>query len=214
MKVTKVGLLVFSLSLGSAAFAAKNPKPEITRQELQNFDNFLDSHPGIDAELAKDPKLIERPEYVSSHEELKTFLAGHPGVREEMKETPRFFMHREGQFDKSGRDVSRREAASLDVFLDVHPRVSKGLRKDPSLAKNPEFLSKHPQFVEFLGNHPAVKADLAENPYAFMKRKAEFEKKERREEALEASRQQQREEKREARSASALASPRASKFQN
>jgi hypothetical protein len=112
---------------------------------------------------------------------LKTFLADHPGVREEMKETPRFFMHREEQFDKSGRDITHREAASLDVFLDAHPGIERDLRKDPSLAKSPEFLSRHPEFSEYLGKHPAVKADLAENPKAFMRREAQYEKNEKRE---------------------------------
>jgi hypothetical protein len=132
-------VLVFVMSLGTA-LAAQNPNPDITRRELQNFDNFLDTHPAVDKELTKNPRLIEDPSYIAAHPELKTFLADHPGVREEMKETPRFFMHREEQFDKSGRDITHREAASLDVFLDTHPGVERDLRKDPSLAKNPEFL--------------------------------------------------------------------------
>ncbi|HLQ77602.1 MAG TPA: hypothetical protein VK210_09610 [Terriglobia bacterium] len=196
MKVRCFGLLVLSLSLSSVAFAAQNPNPDITRREIQNFDNFLDTHPTIDSELTKSPRLIEDPAYITAHPELKTFLADHPGVREEMKETPRFFMHREEQFDKSGRDVTRREAASLDVFLDAHPGVEQELRRNPALAKNPQFLSKHPEFAEYLGKHPAVKADLNENPKAFMKREAQYEKNERKE-ARETPQQERREEKRE-----------------
>ncbi len=176
MKITKVGLMIIYLGMGSAAFAAGNPNPDITRQELQNFDNFLDTHPAIDAELTKNPRLIENPQWVSEHPELKTFMATHPGVREEMKETPRFFMHREEQFDKSGRDESLRELASLDVFLDTHPGIERELRKDPALAKNPEFISRHPEFSEFLSKHPAVRSDLKENPKAFMHRESEFER--------------------------------------
>ena len=194
MRVTRVGLLVFVMSLGAAALSAQNPNPDITRRELQNFDNFLDSHPAVDAELTKNPRLIEDPAYIEAHPELRTFLSTHPGVREEMKETPRFFMHREAQFDRSGRDVTYREAASLDVFLDTHPGVEKELRKNPELAKSPEFLSRHPEFSEYLGRHPAVKADLAENPKAFMRREAQYEKNERRE-VREEIRQEHREEK-------------------
>src|SRR5437763_2327116 len=90
MKVRTIGLLIFSVALGTSAIAAKNPNPDITRHELQNFDNFLDSHPNIDAELTKDPRLIESSAYIAGHPELKAFLGNHPGVREEMKETPRF----------------------------------------------------------------------------------------------------------------------------
>jgi len=193
MKVALLVLLVFVLSLGTA-MAAQNPNPDITRRELQNFDNFLDTHPAVDKELTKTPRLIEDPAYIAAHPELKTFLADHPGVREEMKETPRFFMHREEQFDKSGRDITHREAASLDVFLDAHPGVERDLRKDPSLAKNPEFLSRHPEFSEYLGKHPAVKADLVENPKAFMRREAQYEKNEKRE-IREGTQQERREEK-------------------
>jgi phage-related protein len=180
MKVTQVLILVLVLSVGTA-LAAQNPNPDITRRELQNFDNFLDTHPAVDRELTNNPRLIEDPAYIAAHPELKTFLADHPGVREEMKETPRFFMHREEQFDKSGRDITHREAASLDVFLDAHPGVEKELRKDPSLVKNPGFLAMHPEFSEYLSKHPAVKADLAENPKAFMKREAQYERNEKKE---------------------------------
>jgi len=180
MKVTLLVVLVLVLSVGTA-LTAQNPNHDITRRELQNFDNFLDTHPAVDKELTKNPRLIEDPAYISSHPELKTFLAAHPGVREEMKETPRFFMHREAQFDNSGRDITHREAASLDVFLDTHPGVERELRKDPSLVKNPEFLSRHPEFSEYLGKHPAVKADLVENPKAFMKRESQYEKNEKKE---------------------------------
>ena len=193
MKSTLLVLLVFALCLGKA-MAAQNPNPDITRRELQNFDNFLDTHPAVDKELTKNPRLIEDPAYIAAHPELKTFLADHPGVREEMKETPRFFMHREEQFDKSGRDITHHEAASLDVFLDTHPGVERELRKDPSLVKNPQFLSSHPEFSEYLGKHPAVKADLVENPKALMRREAQYEKNEKKE-AHEEIREERREEK-------------------
>jgi len=210
MKVPLLILLVSVLSLGTA-MAAQNPNPDITRRELQNFDNFLDTHPAVDKELTKNPRLIEDPSYIAAHPELKTFLADHPGVREEMKETPRFFMHREEQFDKSGRDVTHREAASLDVFLDAHPGVERDLRKDPSLVKNPAFLAKHPEFSEYLGKHPAVKADLAENPKAFMRREAQYEKNEKREnrEEIQAEHHEARHEAAAPRQAAATTAPKA-----
>jgi len=208
--------MIACLGLSAPVFAAKNPNPDITRQELQNFDNFLDTHPAIDAELTKNPRLIESPEWVSAHPELKSFMAAHPGVREEMKETPRFFMHREAQFDKSGRDESLRELANLDVFLDTHPGIEKELRKDPSLAKNPEFISKHSEFSEFLAKHPAIRADLKENPKAFMHREKEidrFEKLEARERERTA-RQLEKRENKPAASASPKPAARARTFSN
>jgi hypothetical protein len=198
MKVKNVALLVLSLSLASWAMAAKNPNPDITRRELLSFDNFLDTHSAIDADLTKNPRLIESADYIASHPELKSFLAAHPGVREEMKETPRFFMHREAQLEKSGRDIRYREAASFDVFLDAHPGFEKQFRKNPDIVNNPEFLSKHPEFSEFLAGHSRLKNELSENPRAFLKREKELERDEKKE-ARENSKQERREEKKEER---------------
>lgn len=229
MRSTTLGLLVLSLSLGTATMAvAKNPNPDITRQELQNFDVFLDSHSAIDADLTKDPKLINNSDYIAAHPELNGFLLKHPGVREEMKETPRFFMHREEQFDKSGRDITHREVASLDVFFDAHPGIERDIHKDPSLATNTDFLAKHPEYAEFLKSHPGVKTELAKNPRAFLKQEARLDQAEKKE-SRETAQQERREEKREtpasvstrtttnttARAAvPTVAVPRASRFKN
>src|SRR5262249_31488362 len=73
---------------------------DITRGEVARFDNFLDSHPGVERELRKDPRLIDDPAYMSRHPELREFLASHPGVREEIRENPKAFMNREKKFEK------------------------------------------------------------------------------------------------------------------
>ena len=81
---------------------------DVTRGELRNFDGFLDKHPEIDEQLRKNPGLINDPKYVNDHPELKEFLDKHPGVRAELKEHPKYFMHRERQFDKRERAANRR----------------------------------------------------------------------------------------------------------
>ncbi len=81
---------------------------DITRGELRNFDGFLDKHPEIDEQLRKNPKLVDDPNYLSQHPELKEFLDNHPGVRGELKEHPKFFMHRERQFERHERGEHHR----------------------------------------------------------------------------------------------------------
>jgi len=75
---------------------------------LRNFDGFLDKYPEIDEQLRKNPGLINDPKYVNDHPELKEFLENHPGVRQELKEHPKYFMHREKQFDRRERAAGRR----------------------------------------------------------------------------------------------------------
>ncbi len=42
-----IGLLIIVATLAFPAFAAQTTDRDITRQELLNFDRFLDSHPAI-----------------------------------------------------------------------------------------------------------------------------------------------------------------------
>src|SRR5438876_11855689 len=91
-------LLLLAALLAQPAFAAQQ-NPDITRQELKNFDRFLDAHPAIDKELQKNPVLVKDPAYLAAHPQLKEFLENHPGVREEIRENPRVFMNRERRFE-------------------------------------------------------------------------------------------------------------------
>jgi len=76
---------------------------DISRGELRNFDGFLDKHPEIDEQLRKNPGLINDPQYVAAHPELREFLQNHPGVRSELKEHPKYFMRRERRFERHER---------------------------------------------------------------------------------------------------------------
>src|SRR5947209_17451641 len=86
-----------SLGLGSLPVVAQQvpqqtPNPDITRQELANFDRFLDTHPRFAKQFEGNPSLINNPEWMENHHDLRAFLASHPGVREEITETARFCM--------------------------------------------------------------------------------------------------------------------------
>src|SRR5437588_12286791 len=117
-----------SLGLGSLPVVAQQvpqqtPNPDITRQELANFDRFLDTHPEIAKQLQANPSLINNPEWVENHPDLRAFLASHPGVREEIQETPRFFMQRERRFENTESrpgNPNPRETETVDRTLDHH----------------------------------------------------------------------------------------------
>jgi phage-related protein len=142
---------------------------DITRTELANMDRFMDSHPEIAEQLRKDPSLVDDKKFVASHAALQQFLAEHPGVREEYKENPDAFMHREQRYDqRSDSDVTRRELANMDRFMDAHPEIAEQLRKDPSLVDDKKFVASHTALQQFLADHPGVREEYKENPNAFM----------------------------------------------
>src|SRR5437588_9648370 len=133
-----------SLGLGSLPVVAQQvpqqtPNLDITRQELANFDRFLDTHPEIAKQLQANPSLINNPEWVENHPDLRAFLASHPGVREEIRETPRYFMQREQRFESTENrpaDLSTREVETFDRFLDHHKDIAKELRQNPALVND------------------------------------------------------------------------------
>jgi hypothetical protein len=189
MRYLKIFCLLFLAALLTQPVFAGRQNRDITRQELNNFDNFLDTHPAIAKDLRSNPALVKDSAYLSAHPELKEFLNNHPGVREEIRENPNGFMKRERNFEKAGKDISPAEVKTFDDFLDKHPAVNKELRKNPALVNDPNFVAKHPELKEFLSSHPAIRQDLAQHPRIFMHDEKKFDKTERREE--------QREERRE-----------------
>jgi hypothetical protein len=89
--VALVALLVFGGVTNSRA-------DSITRQELNNFDQFLDNHNKIAQDLRRNPNLVNDPAYIRSHPDLKEFLNNHHGVRDELRNNPRRFLAREGWY--------------------------------------------------------------------------------------------------------------------
>ncbi|HWZ83691.1 MAG TPA: hypothetical protein VNW47_13760 [Terriglobales bacterium] len=72
-------------------------------------------------------------------------------------------------------DTTQWQIAEMDRFLDKHPETAEQLRKDPSLIRNEEFVSNHPELQEFLRDHTGIREEFAENPNAFMRREQRFE---------------------------------------
>lgn len=148
---------------------------DITRTELNNFDRYLDEHPGIAHDLRSNPNLINNPNWLAQHPGTQDFLRNHPGVNEEFRENPNQFMSRENRFERNGGDISRHEAANADNYLDRHPEVASQLQRNPRLIDNPQYLAQHPQLQSYLQNHPEVRQDWKQHPYAFEKRERQYE---------------------------------------
>src|SRR5579864_101108 len=75
-------------------------------------------------------------------------------------------------------DITRRQLADFDRFLDSHPELSQQLRKDPSLIKNEEFVENHPDLQKYLQQHPETREEFSQNPNGFMRQEQRFDRRE------------------------------------
>jgi hypothetical protein len=136
-------------SQSSPAQASKpTPVTDARLMELQQFDQFLDSHREINEQLRKDPSLVNNKDFMQKHPALQTFMQNNPGVREEITEDPGGAMKAMNQLERHdtgrGSDTTNKELAQFDRFMDSHREIAEQLRKNPSLVNNKEFVQKHP----------------------------------------------------------------------
>jgi phage-related protein len=171
--------------VGAQSTSSSNPQdnrstkdPDITRKELANFDEFLDSHREIAEQVRKDPSLLDNQQYLKDHPQLQKYLWNHPGVREEVKENPNVFMHQENRYDRQEDAAAREKLASFDQFLDKHREIAEQVRRNPSLADNQQFLKDHPELQAYLQDHTGVRNALREDPNAFMFQEGRYERRE------------------------------------
>ncbi|MGA7906663.1 MAG: hypothetical protein WCA16_04575 [Candidatus Sulfotelmatobacter sp.] len=143
---------------------------DITRREVAIMDEFLDKHPEIAEQLQKDPKLIDDQKWVANHPALQEFMADHTEVRQQFDEHPYSFMRDENRDDAHDRpDITRREVATMDEFLDKHPEIAEQLQKNPKLIDDQKWIANHPALQDFMADHPEVRQQFDEHPYAFMR---------------------------------------------
>ena len=63
-------------------------KSDIDIARLQTWQEFADSHSGIERALAYHPSLMNDPRYLKSHPELDQFFQQHPDIKTAMAEDP------------------------------------------------------------------------------------------------------------------------------
>lgn len=163
--------------------ATPQDRDDLTRQQLAGFDQFLDSHPDLAAQIRNNPSLVNNQEFVENHSDLQQYLQQHPEVREDLQQNPNAVMHQEQRYDRRedangdrdrdrghdrDNDVTRGELANLNTFFDSHPEIAEQLRKDPSLIDNKDFVAAHPTLQQFLASHREVAEEYRENPNGFM----------------------------------------------
>jgi hypothetical protein len=164
--------------------AAQNQAPpsqdDLTRRQLTSFDEFLDSHPELSAQIRNNPSLVNNTQFVADHPELQQYLQDHPEVRADLAQNPNAVTRQEEGYDRTqdrrdqDRNLSHAELVNMDRFMDSHPEIAEQLRKDPSLLDNQQFINSHPALKEFLAQHPGVREQARENPNFFMHAEERF----------------------------------------
>jgi hypothetical protein len=164
-----------SLMQNPEAFMAQeanlDSRENTTRADMELFNQFLDGHSDFALQVRSNPALVNDGQFVQGNPALLTFLGEHPSIRTELKQDPDA-LSRERYIDltkaERDRDVHR-NLVSFKAFLDSDYDVAKQLKKNPSLAKNPKFMDRYPEFQDYLSNNPGVSAALMQDPQTFIK---------------------------------------------
>src|SRR6266568_4023631 len=143
----------------------------------RDLQEYLQQHPGTREEITENPDRFMRQEQRYDRREDRRDSDQPESRRDEDR---RDFNRPEGQRDEDRRDndTTRGELASFDRFMDGHPEIAEQLRRDPSLAKNQDFVRNHPALQEYLQQHPGTREEISENPDRFMRQEQRFDRRE------------------------------------
>jgi len=147
----------------------------ITRIQVANFDRFLDLNPRLERTLMQHPSFINNQTFLASQPSLTAWLKAHPQTAQELRENPQASMQALARFEGSGSDITTGQVGRFDSFLDSHPAIAQQLASNPALLNNQLYLQQHPDLQQFLQTKPGIRAELTENPQAFMGRERLFE---------------------------------------
>jgi hypothetical protein len=166
-------LLLLALAAPPMAAAHDWRDDDLTMQQLEAFDRYLDDHPNVAGDLRRDPRLAINRGYLEDHPGLRSFLADHPNIRAEIEDDPYDVMsevdhYRRHESRGRGYRIDETDLRAFDRFLADHPAVRHDLRGDPWLARSWRYLRNHDSFADFLDDHPDIRDELAENPRALL----------------------------------------------
>ena len=135
---------------------------------VSRFDNgYLDQHPEVAQQLAKDPRLVDNPQYLATHPGMDQYFKSHPEVRTELQQHPDRFMSREARYEHYEENGGH-PIRNADHYLDNHPKVDQQLQKNPAMVDSPNYMNNHPGLNNFMDNHPVAQQEWKSHPYKFM----------------------------------------------
>lgn len=78
------------LAVAVVMLAMAMPSISAAQYHEERLDNFLSNHPGVRADLERNPNLIYDRRFREQHAELETFLQNHPGVWGKLRDSGRW----------------------------------------------------------------------------------------------------------------------------
>jgi hypothetical protein len=159
--------LVLGLSISAGGAWAQD---DLTRGELRNLHQFLETHPRVAQDLRNNPSLANDRGWVARHDELNDFLRDNPRIRRELRENPSRVMTWERNLN------DRADLRKFDRFLDTHPRLAERLRANPELIRDRRFVDNHDELQAFLRENPDIRREMQARPQAFMDRAARYDR--------------------------------------
>jgi hypothetical protein len=147
--------------------------------QASRFDQgYLNEHPEVSQQLARNPGLADNPQYLAAHPGLNDYLQGHPNVRYDLEHHPDRFMSRADQGSANyhgsaypgnpGWNGEHHQLGTADNYFDHHPDVYQEMQKDPRLVDNQHYVDSHPGLHDYLEDHPHARQTFKNHPDAFM----------------------------------------------
>ena len=136
-----------------------------------NFERFLDNHPNVAADFARNPALANDSQYIAKHPAFSAFLESHPIVREQLHESPGTFASENGHYK-----WMRPEPATSSVWTDKqgylmqHQDVAHDVEANPALLDDQKYVAAHPGLQEYMDHHPDLREQLRLHPAGFLGR--------------------------------------------
>ena len=84
--------LFFGVLLTIGALSVPSLAWSNLRDEVRQFQLFLQDHPKVSTELRNNPNLVNNKKYLDKHDDLEKFLKRHPSVKSESCITPAEFL--------------------------------------------------------------------------------------------------------------------------
>lgn len=147
---------------------------QVSEQDLDAFDAFLESHTATARLLSRNPDLINDRRFVRQHPALQEWLDNHPRIARKIENDPDAFLQRdtaEGQLGASGSAstrVSVRDVSSFEAYLNSDWETAQLLYRNPDLISDRQFVRSHPDLQDWLEDHPDAAAAIQANPHKFL----------------------------------------------
>lgn len=146
----------------------------LTDRQRRSWDDFLDDHRTVARDLARNPDLVNDPQYVRDHESLDDWFDEHREAAAIIRANPSAYIARSSRSSESDPDSDQPTASdiqSFEQYLDRNWEVADALYREPELIKSRGFLRDNPSLDDWMRAHPAAARAIRERPQDYLYRK-------------------------------------------